>query len=225
MNNRRTEYWTRAGADFWREASAQFPVLLLTGPRQVGKTTLLRTMAGCGRSRLRRRRWFGKPTRQRSERWRGGESGPATAPSYVSARSGCRWIGRWMWSRWAGCELRMEESQARLAMAVEHAAKSGGAPPFRFSFPPPKPRANRQMQPLWSPNPAAARKPFHQWLQCGHRGAGTFFERGGNLHPEARLAAAAAGNRPPVPGRLMGDRWDGTGSGAANGVIFKRCKS
>ena len=46
MNNRRTEYWTRAGADFWREASAQFPVLLLTGPRQVGKTTLLNCVAG-----------------------------------------------------------------------------------------------------------------------------------------------------------------------------------
>ena len=46
MNNRRTtDYRPRAAADCWREASAQFPVLLLTGPRQVGKTTLLRHLS------------------------------------------------------------------------------------------------------------------------------------------------------------------------------------
>ena len=50
MNNRRTTgYWARAGADYWREASAQFPVLLLTGPRQVGKTTLLRHLSAANR--------------------------------------------------------------------------------------------------------------------------------------------------------------------------------
>ena len=46
MNNRRTfHYWERAAAECWLEASAQFPVLLLTGPRQVGKTTLLRQLS------------------------------------------------------------------------------------------------------------------------------------------------------------------------------------
>ena len=49
MNNRRTDYWARAGAECWREASAQFPVLLLTGPRQVGKTTLLRHRSAANR--------------------------------------------------------------------------------------------------------------------------------------------------------------------------------
>ena len=49
MNNRRTDYWARAGAECWREASAQFPVLLLTGPRQVGKTTLLRHLSTANR--------------------------------------------------------------------------------------------------------------------------------------------------------------------------------
>ena len=34
-------YYTRAIKDSWLSASEQFPVLLLTGPRQVGKTTLL----------------------------------------------------------------------------------------------------------------------------------------------------------------------------------------
>ena len=34
---------------YWREASTQFPVLLLTGPRQVGKTTLLRHLSGANR--------------------------------------------------------------------------------------------------------------------------------------------------------------------------------
>jgi predicted AAA+ superfamily ATPase len=33
----------------WKEVSAQFPVLLLTGPRQVGKTTVLRKL--CERAR------------------------------------------------------------------------------------------------------------------------------------------------------------------------------
>ena len=46
MNNRRTfHYWERAAAHCWREASAQFPVLILTGARQVGKTTLLRQLS------------------------------------------------------------------------------------------------------------------------------------------------------------------------------------
>jgi len=34
-------YYPRAAKDAWLEASEQFPVLLLTGPRQVGKTTFL----------------------------------------------------------------------------------------------------------------------------------------------------------------------------------------
>jgi len=46
MNNRRTNaYRARAAADCWRQAADQFPVLLLTGPRQVGKTTLLRHLS------------------------------------------------------------------------------------------------------------------------------------------------------------------------------------
>lgn len=50
MNNRRTEnYWPRASANCWQAASAQFPVLLLTGPRQVGKTTLLRHLSATNR--------------------------------------------------------------------------------------------------------------------------------------------------------------------------------
>jgi len=50
MNNRRTSgYRARGGSDSWREASTQFPVLLLTGPRQVGKTTLLRHLSGANR--------------------------------------------------------------------------------------------------------------------------------------------------------------------------------
>jgi len=51
MNNRRTiNYRVRAASDYWGEASAQFPVLLLTGPRQVGKTTLLRHLSDDSRS-------------------------------------------------------------------------------------------------------------------------------------------------------------------------------
>jgi len=42
-------YRTRGLEDYWREASAQFPVLLLTGPRQVGKTTLLRHLSDADR--------------------------------------------------------------------------------------------------------------------------------------------------------------------------------
>ena len=40
-NSRSVGYRERALQDRWLEASAQFPVLFLTGPRQVGKTTML----------------------------------------------------------------------------------------------------------------------------------------------------------------------------------------
>lgn len=43
-------YVPRAIEDRWLAASRQFPVLLLTGPRQVGKTTLLRHLSGRGRA-------------------------------------------------------------------------------------------------------------------------------------------------------------------------------
>jgi predicted AAA+ superfamily ATPase len=48
MSNSRTlrSYQPRALEDRWREAAEQFPVLLLTGPRQVGKTTLLEHLCG-----------------------------------------------------------------------------------------------------------------------------------------------------------------------------------
>lgn len=50
MNNRRTSgYRARGASDCWREASTQFAVLLLTGPRQVGKTTLLRHLSAANR--------------------------------------------------------------------------------------------------------------------------------------------------------------------------------
>jgi predicted AAA+ superfamily ATPase len=50
MNNRRpSEYRTRGAADCWQAAATQFPVLLLTGPRQVGKTTLLRHLSAANR--------------------------------------------------------------------------------------------------------------------------------------------------------------------------------
>ena len=50
MKNRRTSgYRARGASDYWQEASTQFPVLLLTGPRQVGKTTLLRHLSAANR--------------------------------------------------------------------------------------------------------------------------------------------------------------------------------
>ena len=50
MKHRRTtDYRARGASDAWRKASAQFPVPLLTGPRQVGKTTLLRHLAAANR--------------------------------------------------------------------------------------------------------------------------------------------------------------------------------
>jgi len=42
-------YYPRAIDDAWRRAAEQFPVLLLTGPRQVGKTTFLQHVAERGR--------------------------------------------------------------------------------------------------------------------------------------------------------------------------------
>lgn len=42
-------YYPRAMGPAWTAASKQFPVLLLTGPRQVGKTTLLEHLAAEGR--------------------------------------------------------------------------------------------------------------------------------------------------------------------------------
>ena len=42
-------YYPRAASETWLEASGQFPVLLLTGPRQVGKTTFLQHIKEEGR--------------------------------------------------------------------------------------------------------------------------------------------------------------------------------
>ena len=42
-------YYQRTITDSWLDASKQFPALLLTGPRQCGKTTLLRSL--CEKSR------------------------------------------------------------------------------------------------------------------------------------------------------------------------------
>lgn len=44
-DSRQVDYYPRAIEDRWLDASTQFPVLLLTGPRQVGKTTLLRHLS------------------------------------------------------------------------------------------------------------------------------------------------------------------------------------
>lgn len=41
QNSRKQQYLPRSLTESWLKASAQFPVVLLTGPRQVGKTTLL----------------------------------------------------------------------------------------------------------------------------------------------------------------------------------------
>jgi len=41
QNSRTFHYYSRSIEDRWLEVSDQFPVLLLTGPRQVGKTTVL----------------------------------------------------------------------------------------------------------------------------------------------------------------------------------------
>ena len=42
-------YYPRAAGECWLDASSQFPVLLLTGPRQVGKTTFLQHVKEQGR--------------------------------------------------------------------------------------------------------------------------------------------------------------------------------
>lgn len=50
MQTSRTSYRLRTIEEAWERASQQFAVLLLTGPRQVGKTTTLRHLAGAERT-------------------------------------------------------------------------------------------------------------------------------------------------------------------------------
>lgn len=47
-NSRKPAYCPRALEEACQEASNQFPVLLLTGPRQVGKTSLLEHLRAQG---------------------------------------------------------------------------------------------------------------------------------------------------------------------------------
>ena len=50
-------YIKRAAEDTIERLSEMFPVLLVTGPRQVGKTTLLQKLAGVQRSKGKERKY------------------------------------------------------------------------------------------------------------------------------------------------------------------------